>query len=539
MVYAGDLKSPGLAALRVRAPPRAPVLALGAALFFGQECQVGDNPYVQIAVALGVAVLVGLLLLTLKPRDRATIRNLLVGTLILAVLLFLSWALQSLPAERAAKVLRVLALIGVGAVLIRFGSLFVFGSLLPRLRIDLPRIAEDLAFTGLFIAWLIYGLHGAGLDLGSLLATSAVITAVLAFSMQDTLGNILGGVVLQLDDSLRVGDWVKIDDIAGRVVDVRWRHTAVETRDRETVIIPNGWMVKNRFTVIGARRDPQLRWRRWVWFNISLDASPSEVISVLEDCVTDSGAEHVVLDPPPSAILKDVGQGYARYALRFWVNDAQPDDPVDSVIRQHALAALARRRIELAVVSEERLVIKENERRRASLAADELKLRKRLLAEVDLFGSLSEEELTELASHLVRAPYPRGSTITRQGRVAHWLYLIVSGNADVWIEADGERSHIATLMPGSVVGEMGMMTGDARRATVTARTDLACLRLGKSAFQSILRARPEIASEISAVISARQGQLDVARQAVAHRGGAQVQREALGDRIRSFFGLEG
>lgn len=500
---------------------------------------MSDNPYVQLAVALGVTVLVGLLLLALKPRDRAAIRNLLVGTLILVVLLTASWALQTVPAERAAKVLRVLVLIGVGAVLIRFCSLFVFGTLLPRLRIDLPRIAEDLAFTGLFVAWLIYGLHGAGLDLGSLLATSAVITAVLAFSMQDTLGNILGGVVLQLDDSLRVGDWVKIDDIAGRVVDVRWRHTAVETRDRETVIIPNGWMVKNRFTVIGARRDPQLRWRRWVWFNLSLDKPPSEVIRTLEGCVADSGVPHVVLDPPPSAVLMEVGQGYARYALRYWLCEAQPDDPSDSAIRQHALAALARQGIELAVVREERLVIKENERRRASLAADELKQRKALLAEVDLFSSLSEEELTELATHLVHAPYPMGGTITRQGRVAHWLYLIVSGNADVWIEEEGERSHVATLMPGSVVGEMGMMTGAPRRATVTARTDVLCLRLGKAGFQSILRARPEIAGEISAVISARQGQLDVARQAVVHRGEQHGHREALGNRIRSFFGLEG
>ncbi|MCB1628564.1 MAG: mechanosensitive ion channel [Xanthomonadales bacterium] len=499
---------------------------------------MSQNPHVQLGMAVLVALLLGVLLLALKPKNRATIRNLLVGLLLLGALLLAAHLLQAVPAERASMVLRVIVLIGVGAVLIRFGCLFVFTSLLPRLRVDLPRIAEDLAFTGLFVAWLIYGLHGAGLDLGSLLATSAVITAVLAFSMQDTLGNVLGGVVLQLDDSLRVGDWVRIDNISGRVVDVRWRHTAVETRDRETVIIPNGWMVKNRFTVIGSRRDPQLRWRRWVWFNLSLDTPPSEVISTLEDCVADSGVPHVVLDPRPSAVLMEVGQGYARYALRFWICEAQPDDPSDSAIRQHALAALARRGIGLAVVTEERLVIKENERRRASLAADEIKRRKRLLSEVDLFSSLSDEELTELASHLVTAPYPKGSTITRQGRVAHWLYLIVSGNADVWMEQDGERTHLATLMPGSVVGEMGMMTGDARRATVTARTDVACLRLGKIAFQSILRARPEIASEISSVISAREGQLDLARQAAASRNENQVHREALGARIRAFFGLD-
>ncbi|MCB1587270.1 MAG: mechanosensitive ion channel, partial [Xanthomonadales bacterium] len=179
---------------------------------------MSQNPHVQLGMAVLVALLLGVLLLALKPKNRATIRNLLVGLLLLGALLLAAHLLQAVPAERASMVLRVIVLIGVGAVLIRFGCLFVFTSLLPRLRVDLPRIAEDLAFTGLFVAWLIYGLHGAGLDLGSLLATSAVITAVLAFSMQDTLGNVLGGVVLQLDDSLRVGDWVRIDNISGRVV---------------------------------------------------------------------------------------------------------------------------------------------------------------------------------------------------------------------------------------------------------------------------------------------------------------------------------
>lgn len=71
------------------------------------------------------------------------------------------------------------------------------------------------------------------MDPTSLFATSAVITAVLAFAMQDTLGNVLGGVALQLDNSLRVGDWVKLDDVSGRVTDVLWRFTAVGTRNHE------------------------------------------------------------------------------------------------------------------------------------------------------------------------------------------------------------------------------------------------------------------------------------------------------------------
>ncbi|MCB1629184.1 MAG: cyclic nucleotide-binding domain-containing protein, partial [Xanthomonadales bacterium] len=340
------------------------------------------------------------------------------------------------------------------------------------------------------------------------------------------------------DTSLRIGDWVKIDDISGQVTDVRWRHTAIETRNRETVIIPNGWLVKNRFTVIGSRNDKQLAWRRWLWFNVDLDVPPNKVLHVLEDSVRDCETPHVLLDPAPSAVLMEVGQGYARYALRYWLGEARPDDPTDSAVRINAMAALSRNQIGLAVVQEERLVIKENERRRAALHADELARREAILGDVDLFANFSPEEIRLLAENLVPAPFVKGSTITRQGRRAHWLYLIVTGEADVWIEQQGIRAHIATLKAGSVFGEMGMMTGEPRRASVTAKTDIESLRLGKSGFESVLRARPDIAKEISQVISARQGQLDEATQEVASQRSESPANDAIGARIRSFFGLD-
>jgi CRP-like cAMP-binding protein len=233
----------------------------------------------------------------------------------------------------------------------------------------------------------------------------------------------------------------------------------------------------------------------------------------------------------------EVGRAYARYALRYWLEDPRPDDPTDSDVRRNALAALERHNMRFAVVHEERLIIKENERRRASQRANEVARRQDLLAEVDLFSRFTADELRALAENLVVAPFVKGSTITRQGRVAHWLYLIVAGEADVWIEQNGKRTFVATLKDGSVVGEMGMMTGEPRRATVTARTDVECLRLGKKGFESVLRARPEIASEISAVVAARQTQLAAAMQAANADADLQPESDAIGARIRAFFGL--
>jgi small-conductance mechanosensitive channel len=486
--------------------------------------------------ALG-ALSLGLLLLALRPRDRASVRNMLVVLFACVLLDLAGLGVERLKYASAAKVLTTLAAFGVGAVIIRLGGALLFRSMLPAVRLEMPRIVEDLVTTAVGVGWLMFWLTAAGLDPASLLTTSAVITAVLAFSMQDTLGNVLGGVVLQLDDSLRVGDWVEFENIRGQVVDVRWRHTAVETRNRETVVVPNGWLVKNRFTVIGSRNDPRVKWRRWVWFNIEASAPPGRVCQVLEDAINHAEIAAVLRDPAPSAVLMEPGASFSRYALRYWMSNPRADDPTDSLVRVHALAALARNHIRLGINLEERVLIDAGDDRRSAHEAAELERRKRALAGIELFATLSDAERDTLAQRMVVAPFVAGDTITRQGAVAHWLYLIASGDADVWADSDTGRVHIATLGAGSVFGEMGMMTGEPRRASVTAKTDVECFRIDKESFESILRARPDIAEDISKVIAKRRAELDTAREAAGAKP-IGTQQDAILARIRSFFGLE-
>ncbi len=209
----------------------------------------------EVATAMAVALVLGLALLALRPRDRTSTRNALVLLVACALAEFADSLIVSGRARTVAGMVADVASVAVGAVLIRLSGILLFRVLLPAVRIAPARIVEDLVTAAVTLAWALAWLRMAGVDLASLITTSAVITAVIAFSMQETLGNVLGGVVLQLDQSIRVGDWVKVDDVSGRVVEIRWRHTAIETRNRETVVVPNGWLVKNRFTVIGSRAD--------------------------------------------------------------------------------------------------------------------------------------------------------------------------------------------------------------------------------------------------------------------------------------------
>ncbi|MFZ2525895.1 MAG: mechanosensitive ion channel domain-containing protein, partial [Candidatus Ferrigenium altingense] len=188
---------------------------------------------------LVMTLCVAFLLFHFLKEERKSVLNTLTFFFACLALQFVSSLIHALQFVSAAAVFHEAGLIGGGIAVIRLWGLLVFRIILPQIRITPPRIAEDIFVIIGYLAWGLVRLRYAGLDLGSIVATSAMITAVVAFAMQDTLGNILGGLALQLDNSIEIGDWIKVDDISGRVVDIRWRSTLVETRNWETVVFPN------------------------------------------------------------------------------------------------------------------------------------------------------------------------------------------------------------------------------------------------------------------------------------------------------------
>jgi CRP-like cAMP-binding protein len=271
-------------------------------------------------------------------------------------------------------------------------------------------------------------------------------------------------------------------------------------------------------------------------FNVEATASPAVVLQALQQAVTDARIEHVSKESPASAILVDTASGYYHYALRYWLTDPQFDDPTDSMVRVHALAALARAGVKLGLQQEERLMIKENDNWR--LAHEKLELQRRLDAvqRTALFAALPQEEQLVLANHLVHAPFVQGGTLTRQGAVAHWLYLIVRGQAQVLVEEGGVVTPIATLSDGDFFGEMGMLTGEPRSATVVALSDVDCYRLDKVGFAQVLVARPGMADDISAILAKRRQDLnDRLKQAKDTQAG--TRSEDLLAKIKAFFSV--
>ncbi|WP_079436853.1 mechanosensitive ion channel family protein [Zoogloea sp. LCSB751] len=440
--------------------------------------------------------------------------------------------------------LRQMAVFGEGLAVIRYLGLALFDVVLPRVGIRISGILGDILVIVGYVAWAFLRLNLAGMQLSHLLTTSAVLTAVVAISMQETLGNLLGGLALQMDNSLEIGDWIQMDDLAGRVSDIQWRYTAIICRSGERVVIPNSHLMKNRYALICNKRQTLPLQRRSIGFDVDLSVPPGRVTHTVLQDISTARIPNVSADPVPQCLLLNFGPGYAHYAVRYWLMDPGPDEATDSEVRHHILAALQREGLRLAVSDQTIHLVAEGEAHREEVRARELNRRQQAIAQIDLFSRLSEAEQLELASRLVNAPFARGDIMTRQGAIAHWLYIIVSGEAEAWWQpADGSPPRLLEKRgPGSVFGELGLMTGAPRRATVIAATDVEAYRLDKAGFEHIIRGRPELAEGMSSILEQRLSHFQALERGYAEdKTGQSANRgsevAALGKKIREFFGL--
>lgn len=461
-------------------------------------------------------------------------------TLIHLLFLLLAASLEAIKSSQAGGARIATGLTGTLAA-VTLASVVLFEGFVLRVRPGLPRIVPDVITTLASVIGLMRASSQLGLELTGVIATSAVLTAVIGLSLQDTLGNLLGGLALQLDSSIQVGDWVKLGDVSGRVSEIRWRYTAIETRNWETVVVPNSIVMRSQVTVLGRRRGSPLQWRRWVYFQVDFRTPPNEVIQIIENALRSQPLPNVASDPPPDCIAVEFKESQTRYAVRYYVLNFQQDDPTDSMVRNRIYYALARHQIGLSIPAQTVFVTEDDHERHAKKREAEHARRLRALKRIDLFASLSDEDRNDIAARLHRAPFAEGETITREGAHAHHLYVILSGEVSVRVGGLDESREVARLGPGEFFGEMALLTGERRRATSIAATDVECYRLDAEAFRSLLARRPDLAERVAAVLAERQTALVSAKERLdaGQRAELRAQKQrALASRVRAFFELD-
>ena len=243
--------------------------------------------------ALAIVLVAGLLRLAPRaPRRRLRRSVILLG--FYAVVLVLGAALRWTAAPGLVAGLQVAARVLELLIVINLVATAVFDLLLRALRVDYPDILHDVMVGAAYVLALGVLMHRAGVNLTGIVATSAVVTAVIGLSLQATLGNVVGGISLQLDDSISEGDWIELDNkTQGQVKKIRWRHTVIETRDWDTLVIPNGQLMTQSIRLLGKRSGAPIQRRMWVYFNVDFRFSPAQVISVVEQALQGAPLEGV------------------------------------------------------------------------------------------------------------------------------------------------------------------------------------------------------------------------------------------------------
>jgi CRP-like cAMP-binding protein len=407
---------------------------------------------------------------------------------------------------------------------------------LPAISIKLPTIAGDLFVGVCHIVASVVVLTRHGIDPSGVVATGAIASAVMAISLQATLGNILGGVALQLDGSIAEGDYIQLDGGRhGRVRAVRWRHTIVDTPDGITVIVPNAQLLATSITILMPRQLARPA-RLEIRFAVAIHHAPAHVTRLVAEGLARSPIDNVAAEPRPTCVCVELERpdGVAVYAARYHPVDVSRRDDSDSLLRARIHVILLREGIPLT----------SKEKPQAPAIQGHLDG----LRAVSLFQSCTEDELQSLAESLTFVAYAAGEVILRQGTPARWLYVMRSGTVEVRrrFDPDGTgpaREHVgvvATLTAPDFFGEMGLLTGELRNADVIAQTDVECLRIGRDAITRLMEKRPEIAGELSERLAARRVGLEAVQDDLDEASKASLrdrEQQRIRDGIMRFFGL--
>ena len=383
-----------------------------------------------------------------------------------------------------------------------------------------PAIVQDVIVIALFaVAATLF------LD-EKFLTTSAVGAVVVGFALQDTLGNLFAGLAIQVEKPFRVGHWVRVGEFEGRVQEVTWRATKLLTKQGQFVIVPNSVMSKDPIVNFS---EPTIPTRIEVEVGASYDVAPNVVKRALHEAL--DNAPLVLRDPPPDVIVLGFGSSSVDYRLRFWIDDFGRDNTARDQVRTNIWYTFRRHAIEIPYP----IQVEYSREEKSPRSADRLQALADRLGAVDLFSGLDDVERARLAEACPEHLYGALERIVRQGDAGRSMFVVLEGRVRVTIEPSGQE--VAVTTAGGFFGEMSMLTGDPRTATVTAMDDAVLLEIDADRFRELAVRRPGLVEHVSGIVSARRQGLADAKAAAEGARAAAPAPQSLLSRIKSFLNL--
>jgi small-conductance mechanosensitive channel len=396
-------------------------------------------------------------------------------------------------------------------------------------RADAPKLLADttglIVFisVGLIVWHVMYG-HEVPT---SLLAGSGVAAFVIGFAMQDLLGNILAGFALYISKPFKVGDLLQVDKYRAKVLEVTWRSTRLVTSDRVLLEVPNGTLVKQPIiNYNNPDSDPAFR----ITINLHYNVPPARAQAVLRHAA--ETVPGVCAKPPPRVLLKQFADSSVLYEIKFHINNIKARSHIMSEVRSHCWYAVRRAGMEIPYPT-----ITLNQPVPEDTAADARIAASAALRSHAIFSFLSVEQIDNLVKHSSVELFALAEPLVEQGAAGNSMFLIVQGSAEVRVKRDGVDTAVAKLGPGDCLGEISMLTGEKRSATVVALGEVEVVEITHHAFSAFVHQNPEVINRLGELLVKRQ-QENMQHAAKTTSGLPIVEtKESVIRRLRSFFAL--
>ena len=378
----------------------------------------------------------------------------------------------------------------------------------------------------LIVLGVIYGHSIQGAVFGS-----TVVVGVIGFAMQDLLGNIIAGIALEIGKPFKPGDWLVVEGKHAEIIEVNWRSTRLRDNDSVYIDIPNK-------TIAGATivnlsfptREHALR----LLVGFEYSAPPNFV----KDCLrrATASAQGVLQKPPPKVFLKDFADSAIHYEIKFWLDDESRQNDILDAIKTNIWYEAQRSGLRIPFPI--RTLQIEKPKSDAHPATEAARNSAKKLPFLQL---LDDAQTGALLAGAKLQRFGRGERVIEQGAGGDSMFLLLRGEAAVVVAVNGTETQVATLRDGEYFGEMSLLTGEPRSATVVARSDCEMWEIGKEVLASIFQQNQTLVERLSDMLAKRrienEGLLATTHPAAVMQEKHREYHASFVSKLKSFFEL--
>src|SRR6266568_1134096 len=395
----------------------------------------------------------------------------------------------------------------------------------------LREVVGGILFLIVLLLVLSYGYH-AEAQLKGLLAGSGVVAIVVGFAGQNLFAGIIGGIAIQINRPYKLGDWLKVGDTYAEVREINWRSTRLCTNDEIYLDIPNNEMVGHQ--IVNLHYPTELHAMR-IRVGVEYKNPPNLVKEALARAA--QGAKNVVPDPPVRVFLVDFADYAVIYEIKYYMGNHSRINETNDAVRTNVWYELKRRGITIPFPIRTLQV-----QRKAALPVQEEKAEAlSILRAEPLFESLSEEQLDHVVQEARLKLFGRGEPVIEEGAEGDSMFVMLRGAANVFVSKNGSRIRVATLGAGDCFGEMSLLTGEPRSATVRADGDCYVMEIGKPVMAELLRDAPSYLEKLSGLLAQRKMETEGILKEAPSTGEHVLKRRQYTatflNRLRTFFEL--